>query len=393
MKILLLLFLVSWAIAHPTGESHRDKRQAAKLSTKWTNGQVNYYFGGTPLRDRRPMILNQMNYIQNRTCIKFVENKDAWQRIKIDLNDFTSCRSKVGAPGSRSNPGGEEVLEVGHCAIIFGTHIHELMHSLGIIHEHQRPDRDDKLNISQAEVVRRGLQIDMGIANWGTTSLLTPFDHGSVMAYDINHYEPPIMSAKDKDSDYTLGNRRVSFHDMYKVNKFYECSCPKELPCQNGGYTNPGDCSKCNCPRGWFGALCNEAPCGGSCVLQAKPEWQTKTVNTSYQFTGDNMDGFTSYFHHIQAPYGMTIEIKIEKLDKFICRSSCNHNGIEIKYRMDHTTTNPLICCLNEKQPFAQKVISSVKNPTVIEVYSKDRTEPAAATFSYRYIDEAIRFG
>ncbi|CAP34045.2 Protein CBG15909 [Caenorhabditis briggsae] len=87
MKILLLLFLASWAIAHPTGENHRDKRQAARLSTKWTNGQVNYYFGGTPFRDRRPMILNQMNYIQNRTCIKFVENKDAYQRIKIDLNE------------------------------------------------------------------------------------------------------------------------------------------------------------------------------------------------------------------------------------------------------------------------------------------------------------------
>ena len=34
--------------------------------------------------------------------------------------------------------------------------------------------------------------------------------------------------------------------------------CPDELPCENGGYTDPKDCSVCRCPDGYAGVLCNQ---------------------------------------------------------------------------------------------------------------------------------------
>ena len=40
--------------------------------------------------------------------------------------------------------------------------------------------------------------------------------------------------------------------------------CSVKLDCQNGGYTDPKDCSKCRCPPKWGGKLCNQYNTEGS---------------------------------------------------------------------------------------------------------------------------------
>ncbi|KAL3070340.1 hypothetical protein niasHS_016167 [Heterodera schachtii] len=59
----------------------------------------------------------------------------------------------------------------------------------------------------------------------------------------------------------TIGQReRISFKDAAIINRIYcEDSCKgHEDKCQNGGYLNPNDCTKCHCPDGYGGEYCKE---------------------------------------------------------------------------------------------------------------------------------------
>ncbi|KAL3074117.1 hypothetical protein niasHT_033325 [Heterodera trifolii] len=59
----------------------------------------------------------------------------------------------------------------------------------------------------------------------------------------------------------TIGQReRISFKDAAIINRIYcKDSCKgHEDKCQNGGYLNPNDCTKCHCPDGYGGKYCKE---------------------------------------------------------------------------------------------------------------------------------------
>ena len=51
------------------------------------------------------------------------------------------CSSNIGRVG------GEQTITIGLHCLVLGTVEHETMHSLGMIHEHSRPDRDKYVDI------------------------------------------------------------------------------------------------------------------------------------------------------------------------------------------------------------------------------------------------------
>ncbi|CAI2353800.1 unnamed protein product [Caenorhabditis sp. 36 PRJEB53466] len=351
----------------------------SSLWTKWSNGQVNYYFDGVDV-NRANIMRAGMAYISNYTCLRFVENSKADQRLLILTKGGSGCSSIIGAPGTRGSPYGEKTLQFGNCPVL-GSAVHEVSHSLGSYHEHNRPDRDNFIVVNEAEVKRTGQQQNMNKETY--IILYVPFEYGSVMMYDTHKYGPEIMKPKEENFERTMGNRRVSFYDIEKLNKYYECKCEKQLQCDNGGYTNPRDCSVCVCPKGFFGKLCNERPKIDSYELAASSEWQSTTIWFQYKFTGDNLAYFHSSFAYINAPNNKTIEIQLERLGELVCQNGCNQNGVEIKTREDRKAVSPIICCPD--QEFANNVFSSKNNPTVIEMFS-NREKNSVVGFSYRYV-------
>ena len=62
-----------------------------------------------------------------------------------------------------------------------GTILHEILHALGVYHEHTRPDRDSFVTINYNNI-QSGYESNFD-KKVGTNVYNTPYDYGSVMHY------------------------------------------------------------------------------------------------------------------------------------------------------------------------------------------------------------------
>ena len=83
--------------------------------------------------------------------------------------------------------------------------------------------------------------------------------HYGAKAFSTDYSTNTIIT-KDENYQYTIGQRLgISFKDARMINlRYCEDVCPTKLECKNGGYTDPNDCSKCRCPSGLGGKVCDQ---------------------------------------------------------------------------------------------------------------------------------------
>ncbi|RXG54646.1 Zinc metalloproteinase nas-39 [Armadillidium vulgare] len=96
------------------------------------------------------LITRAMRDIERKSCVKFVPRKDEYDYVKIIFDSY-KCYSNVGRRG------GEQVLSLGIFCVMFydrGNVYHELFHVLGFHHEHNRPDRDDHVDVMWRNIRR-----------------------------------------------------------------------------------------------------------------------------------------------------------------------------------------------------------------------------------------------
>uniref|UniRef100_A0A914DA41 CUB domain-containing protein n=1 Tax=Acrobeloides nanus TaxID=290746 RepID=A0A914DA41_9BILA len=144
--------------------------------------------------------------------------------------------------------------------------------------------------------------------------------------------------------------------------------CKNQISCQYGGYPNPHDCTKCKCPAGLAGVLCESLPistfgCGGE--LFATAVWQTLT---------NTIEG--ECFWRINAPTNQRIHFEVLEAN-FECDSSCAENYLEIKHTDNFQRTGFRQCCNAAPGP-----IISQQNQVL--VFS--RSSKPSANFTIRYI-------
>nr|AJD25293.1 astacin-like protein [Plectreurys tristis] len=149
-----------------------------KKSLLWPNGIVYYSFHHTA-DSLRSQVGAAMAHIQKITCIRFRENSGG-SSIQITSTQ-AGCASHLGRTGGR------QILNLGKGCRDFGTIVHELLHSLGLIHEHSRSDRDKYINIIW-ENVRPGLQKYLVQLSPDQNRILSPFDYDSIMMLGENAY-------------------------------------------------------------------------------------------------------------------------------------------------------------------------------------------------------------
>ncbi len=149
----------------------------------WTNGNVYYTFnpaaGSTVSPAHQKKFRDACAEWATFANLQFIESDTQPNRILVS-------DAGTGLDGGTSNVGmiGDvQSLSVGTNAWNRQTIVHELGHALGLVHEHQRSDRDNHVNILTANIAS-GFEGDFAIIP--TSMSNGPYDFLSVMHYSKN---------------------------------------------------------------------------------------------------------------------------------------------------------------------------------------------------------------
>ncbi|CAJ0590033.1 unnamed protein product [Cylicocyclus nassatus] len=303
----------------------RGKRQAhPNPNTFWPNKTISYEFGYQEATFQN-VIRSALRHIEQNTCIRFKENGKDRDGLKYFRG--SGCWSNVGRTGGR------QLISIGYGCESLGIIAHETLHALGLWHEQSRDDRDNYIRIVPERIVRGTYGNFEKRTAMTSENLGQPYDLGSVMHYGskafTNDWSVNTIETKDENFQNTIGQRNgLTFKDAKMINVRY-CSdiCRYQLSCSNDGYTDPNDCSKCRCPKG-FGAFC-----GGD--LTASPAYQT--LDSGYVYANSNC------VWRIKSSGGQRLEVTFDTVS-FPCFDACT-SFVEVKAARNKATTGARLCC------------------------------------------------
>ena len=159
----------------------------------WPNGVVPFVVdGGLPNQTRT----TQAN------CVRFVSNGDA---------NFSS--SPIGMRG------GEQQIKISNGATM-GTVVHECLHSLGVLHEQSRCDRDSHVKIHY-ENIQAGFESNFDKFCDGFVDYYD-YDYGSIMHYPATAFGDGKVTIEVLTPGVTIGQRAgLSFGDRLTISNMY----------------------------------------------------------------------------------------------------------------------------------------------------------------------------
>nr|QNH72416.1 toxin candidate TRINITY_DN29374_c0_g2_i1 [Pachycerianthus maua] len=196
------------------------KRDAVKdKSYQWPGGYVPYVLDDELDDDVLASFHEAVQDFDSYTCVKFRPRKFEEDYLYIFPNE-SKCYSSVGRHG------GKQMISLGMGCSKKGIIIHELMHSLGFVHEHSRSDRDKYVKILY-DNIQEGLE-----HNFEKFSIRLVDHLGVSYDYDsVLHYRNSAFSKNGQDTIRSISNPRRRFgqregfskHDIEQINRLYNC--------------------------------------------------------------------------------------------------------------------------------------------------------------------------
>ncbi|XP_055353116.1 uncharacterized protein LOC129599021 isoform X2 [Paramacrobiotus metropolitanus] len=161
-------------------------------------------------------------HLRTARCLNFVKKTSEVDFIYfLPSNTNSGCRSPVGRQG------GAQMISLTPACLSTGIIQHLVLHSLGLFHEHQRPDRDNYVNFDAS---RTNLTSPFQILS-KMPSYSTAYDLESIMhfgPYDFANGYQPVLLPKYR-SNVKMGQRRgLSATDVVKLNTAYNCTIGRE---------------------------------------------------------------------------------------------------------------------------------------------------------------------
>ncbi|CAJ0943464.1 unnamed protein product, partial [Mesorhabditis belari] len=254
-----------------------QRSMVADENRLWPNARVPYFFHSSLRSAEKVAVRAAMAAFHEQTCIRFVDyDPERHDNYVAIIGKNKGCNSMLGMLGE-----GLQIinLQPGTFCSERGTVIHELMHTLGFVHEHQRYDRDEYVKVLEDNLIdEEGVKNQFEIVKRGETNAMgVGYDYGSIMHYENGAGGKRRANGKSRPTFEILkpysgeiGQRDgFSFADAQKLNLLYKCTdyVPRPTarpiapvaPTEGGavGCAN-GCCCRCNCA----GFLCHcNCPC------------------------------------------------------------------------------------------------------------------------------------
>ncbi|XP_023287566.1 zinc metalloproteinase nas-13-like [Orussus abietinus] len=208
-------------ILFPMEVSARNGLRA--LSSRWPGGIVYYKINSKFTAQERQAILAAMADYHMYTCIQFKPYTGAEPDFVRIKKGRSGCWSSVG----RKTGGQTLNLQTPACIRKKGTIIHELMHTLGFLHEQSRFDRDNYITVNKSNILKKRLHNFNAATNQTTQDFGVSYDYDSVMHYSRTAFSKNgLATLVPKPNPNIQIGQRIGFSpkDISKINKMYKCN-------------------------------------------------------------------------------------------------------------------------------------------------------------------------
>ncbi|KAK5986226.1 Zinc metalloproteinase [Trichostrongylus colubriformis] len=378
------------------GTDSRTKRQAyvyPNARTQWFKG-VKYFFDESADEKVRTVFKKAADQWMAETCINFKPVSSKMNGIKMKLSSITKAKDRLRVlkgKGCWSYVGrlrGIQNLSLGMGCDSIDIAAHEIGHTLGFFHTHARHDRDQFITVIEENIEPDWLVDFAQQSPELNNNYNITYDYGSVMHYGATHSSignnMPTMVPKDVRYTETLGSPFIGFYDMLMINTHYNCfeKCKgKDTPkCQNYGFVNPRNCSKCVCPSGYGGDYCDRRPPGCGAELNATADWKPLVDEIGNRTAGDiPREDFMKCNYWVEAPIGKKIEVKIVSFTDGVAVDGCIYAGVEIKTHSNQGLPGYRFCSWN-----FSTVLESELN--MVPVITYNRKFVSVTRLEYRYV-------
>ncbi|XP_048584443.1 zinc metalloproteinase nas-15 isoform X2 [Nematostella vectensis] len=209
-------------------------------------GVVHYVLDASVDAHLESQIYKGIEHYHKYTCLRFVKRTTEKDYIRV-MKPQSGCNSMVGVMG------GEQILNMGDGCQYVGLVLHEFGHAIGYFHEHNRPDRDNTINVLWDNVQPwfKDAFKKYQFSEANTQGL--PYDLTSIMHYENTAFAKAgfcktTITVKS-DPTYEISPvylREFSPQDIKKINMLYGCTTNQLPPVVLPGTGNP-DPNACVC--------------------------------------------------------------------------------------------------------------------------------------------------
>jgi hypothetical protein len=226
----------------------RTKRKATRdVRLRWTNSEVPYLFAKGHFDAKEEYLMRRsMTEWERYTCLKF-RPATSTDKNSVRFQNGVGCNSQLGMVG------GIQALNLQAPGCRYkGLYLHEIGHAIGLVHEHQLPDRDNYISVLYHNVAPHMRVWFSKYASNDVNQMTVPYEYSSVMHYGITAFaydgKAQTIKAHDKAKEESIGKvylKELAYSDVLIVNLMYNCSghCPNQNKCGPDGFLN----QNCDC--------------------------------------------------------------------------------------------------------------------------------------------------